>query len=91
MTKHVISHGELPMKFSFVAGLLSQSKLLAFKKLFFRTIRRNAIANFENIELPSDGTQKNKMAKAVYIIGYRGTEGMTKRIRNICESFTSSM
>lgn len=79
------------MKFCFVAGLLSRNKLLTFKKVFFRTFRRNAITFFEDIELPEDITRKRKITKTVYIVAFRGTEGLSKRIKNICESFTSSM
>jgi len=53
-------------------------------------MRSSAITHFENVETPSEILGKKQLLKAVYIIIYRGTIDMNKKVKNICGSFTNS-
>eukprot|EP00891_Asterochloris_glomerata_P009677 jgi/Astpho2/9677/Aster-03937 len=83
--------GESPVepksvRLGFVAGVIQQSKLIAFERLLFRATRGNMFLKSSAVGTVLDPTSGEKQEKAVFVVFFAGERARTK-ILKICEAF----
>ena len=78
--------GESPVepksvRLGFVAGVIQQSKLIAFERLLFRATRGNMFLKSSAVGTVLDPTSGEKQEKAVFVVFFAGERARTKILK----------